>query len=254
MYMVCRDTQKKKHWKRFTAVRWPLQCWNYSKKQNKNLWPLLQFWLKLSCRIKSTCSHTDIGTHDLFLGELTRKLRNGKKKSLGTISAQQRYSQSQRIHIAQIHQFKYVLHGEREYSFISHLNLDKKKTKTHVLLSWCINGKLVWKLSLQKKKVHVKRSSCWRSGVESPTRISQWSAVIKPWSGQAVVLVPPDLPKHAIRPSLKALLGIHAVFCLFITVLPPHVLVQHISFSSQTWKTETVEFLHCIIATEHNLS
>lgn len=75
-----------------------------------------------------------------------------KKKSLGTISAQQRYSQSQRIHMAQIHQFKYVLHGEREYSFISHLNLDKKKKTTHVLLSWCINGKLVWKLSLQKQK------------------------------------------------------------------------------------------------------
>lgn len=49
-----------------------------TQKKTNNLWPLLQFWLKLSCRIENTCSHTNIGTHDLFLRELTRKLQNGK--------------------------------------------------------------------------------------------------------------------------------------------------------------------------------
>lgn len=42
-------------------------------------------------------------------------------------------------------------------------------------------------------------------------------------------------------------LGIHVGFCSFITALPPRVLVYRISFSSRTWKPETVKCVHCRI-------
>lgn len=84
-----------------------------TKKQNG--WPPLQFWPKLSCRFKNT----NTSTYHLFLRVLARRTAEWKK-SLGTICAQQRYSQSQRIHMAQIHQFKCP--PQRESTLSSHIS------------------------------------------------------------------------------------------------------------------------------------
>lgn len=106
--------------------------------------------------------------------------------------------------------------SEREHSFISHLNLDE----THVVLSRHNNTKLVWKLCWQKRKkdLHVKRSLWLQSGVASPQCTSHrvWWTVMRPWSvAKQWFWLLQNVPKHAIRASLKALIG-YACGVLFV--------------------------------------
>lgn len=129
----------------------------------------------------------------------------------------------------QIHQFKYVVLGDGRL-----FHLATQFRQEHFFLRQARAGNCL--LRVIRREHTARRDNEEAVEYQKRQRGYERSAAIKPGAG--LRLSPASPQTEPMNASFGLLSEVYCVFmwcfCLFITVLPPRALVEHISFSSRT--------------------